>query len=62
MAFANHYKPFPNSFYNAFYTAFVIKPFQILSPVLISVSQENTIETSLTSKKCCLVKFCQVDA
>ena len=38
------------------------KPFQILSPVLISVSHGNTIETSLRSKKCHLAKFCKLDA
>ena len=45
-----------------FYKGFVIQPFQIHFPVLISSSRENTIETSLTSKKCCLAKFCKVDA
>ena len=40
----------------------MIKPFQILSPVLMTISHENTIETSLTSKKCRLAKFCKVDA
>ena len=29
---------------------------------LISISHENTTETSLTSKKCRLAKFCKVDA
>ena len=43
------------------YEAFVIKPFKILSPVLISISHENTIVTSLTAKKCHLAKFCKVD-
>ena len=67
IAFINHYKPFLKSFYkafiyNAFYKAPAIKPFQILSPVLTSISHENTIETSLTSKKCRLAKFCKVDA
>ena len=51
MAFTNHYKPFLKFSYKAF----VIKPFQILFPVLIG----NTIET-LTSKKCCVAKFCKV--
>ena len=55
-------KHFLKSFYNAFYKAFVIKPFPILSPVLTSISHENTIETSLTSKKCHPAKFCKVDA
>ena len=50
------------SFYNAFYKAFVIKLFQILSPVLIFISHDNTIETSLISTKCRLSKFCKVDA
>ena len=44
------------------YEAFVIKPFKILSPVLISISHENTIVTSLTATKCHLAKFCKVDA
>ena len=39
-----------------------MKPFPILSPVLISISHENTIETSLTSKKSRLAKFCKEDA
>ena len=55
-------KKFSKSFYNAFYKASLIKPFPILSLVLISISHENTIETSLTSKKCRLAKFCKVDA
>ena len=38
------------------------KPFQIISPVLISISHGNTIETSLTSRKCRLAKFCKLDA
>ena len=54
----NYYKPFLKSFYKAF----EIKSFQILSPFLISISHENTIETSLISKKCRLAKFCKVDA
>ena len=29
---------------------------------LISISRENTIETSLASKNCRLAKFCKVDA
>ena len=41
---------------------FVIKPFQILSPVFISISHENTIEIPLTSKKCRLAKFFKEDA
>ena len=45
-----------------FYKAFVIKPFHILSPILRSISHKNTIDTSLTSKKCHLAKFCKVDA
>ena len=45
-----------------FCKAFLIKPFPILSPVLISISHENTVETLLTSKKCRLAKFCKVDA
>ena len=53
---------FLKSFYNAFYKAFLITPFTILSPVLISISHEDTIETSLTSKKCRLANFCKVDA
>ena len=40
----------------------MIKSFQILSPVLMLICHENTIETSLTSKKCCVAKFCKVDA
>ena len=51
MAFTNHYKPFLKFSYKAF----VIKTFQILSPVLIG----NAIE-KLTSKKCCVAKFCKV--
>ena len=70
IAFINHYKPFLILFiklYNAFYKAFIIKPFQILSPVLISIFHEdtiheNTIETSLTLEKCRQAKFCMVDA
>ena len=30
--------------------------------MLSPVSHENTTETSLTSKKCCLAKFCKVDS
>ena len=45
-----------------FYKAFVIKPFQILSPVLISISSENIIEIPLTSKKRRQAKSCLVDA
>ena len=44
------------------YKSFVITPFQILSPVLMCISHENTIETSLTSKKGRLAKFCKVEA
>ena len=44
------------------YKASVIKPFQILSSVLIFTSHENTIQTSLTSKKSRLAKFCKVEA
>ena len=66
IAFIHHYKPFLKtflkSFYNTFYKAFLIKPFPILSPVLISIPHENTIETSLTSEKCRQAKFCKVDA
>ena len=39
----------------------MIKFFQILSPVLMLISHENTIETSLTLKKRCVAKFCKVD-
>ena len=39
-----------------------IKLFQILSPILISISHENRIETSLASKKCRLAKIIKVDA
>ena len=39
-----------------------MKPFQIVSPVLISISHESTIETSLTSKKFRLAKFCKAYA
>ena len=45
-----------------FYKSFEITPFQILSPVLMCISHENTIETSLTSKKGRLAKFCKVEA
>ena len=38
-----------------------IKHFQRLSPVLIFISHENTLETLLTLKKCRLAKFCKVD-
>ena len=34
----------------------------MLSPVVMLISHENTIETSLTSKKYRLAKFCKVDA
>ena len=50
------------NFYKAFYKAFVIKPFQILSPVLKSISRENIIEIPLTSQKRRQTKFCLVDA
>ena len=53
---------FLQCFYKVFYKAFVNKPFQILSLVLISISHENTIETSLSLKKCHLAKFCKIDA
>ena len=59
IAFINYYKPFLKSFFKAF----IIKPFQILSPVLIYIFRENRYQaTSLTSKKCRLAKFCKVDA
>ena len=46
----------------AFYKAFVIKPFQILSSVLTSISRENIIEIPLTSKKRRQAKSGWVDA
>ena len=36
--------------------------FQILSLILTPISQEDTIEIFLTSRKCCLVKLWKVDA
>ena len=48
--------------YKSFYKAFVFKSFQILSPVLISISHENTIEIPLTSEKRHQAKFCLVHA
>ena len=56
-----------SSFYEAFIKhlrsfAKLIKPFQILFPVLTSTSHENTIEIPLTSKKRRQAKLCLVDA
>ena len=42
--------------------AFVFKTFRLVSPVLTSLSHENTIETSLKSKKYRLAKYYKVDA
>ena len=42
--------------------AFEFKPSQIVSPVLTTISYENTIGSMLTSTKCLRVKFCLVDA
>ena len=53
---------FYKAFYKLFYKAFAIKPFQILSPVLTSISRENIIEIPLTSKKRRQAKFWMVDA
>ena len=51
------------NFYKAFYKAFVIKPFQIYSPpILTFISRENIIEIPLTSEKRRQAKFCSVDA
>ena len=52
----------PRKINTPFYKAFVIKPFQILCPVLTSISRENIIEIPLTSKKRQQAKFCLVDA
>ena len=40
--------------------AFVFKPFQIVSPILTSISHENAAGIPLTSKKYHLAKFCKV--
>ena len=40
---------------------YINKPFQILSPVSISISCKNITEVLLISKKCCQAKFCLVD-
>ena len=42
--------------------AFAFELFYFISPVLKSLSRENKIEASLTSKKCRLAKLCKVDA
>ena len=41
---------------------FAFKTFHTVCLVLTSLSHENTIETSLMSKRCCLAKFDKVDA
>ena len=53
---------FHNAFIKFFNKAFVIKLFQVLSPILTSISRENIIEIPLTLKKHCQAKFCLVDA
>ena len=45
-----------------FIKLFLVELFSMFSPVLISISHENAIETSLASEKCYLAKFCDVDA
>ena len=40
--------------------AFVFKPFQIVSPILTSISHENAAGIPLTSKKYHLANFCKV--
>ena len=42
--------------------AFAFKPSQIVSPILTTISYENTIGIMLTSTKCLRAKFCLVDA
>ena len=54
-----HHFPFEPGYVTNY---FAIEPFQILSPVLRSISHENTIKISLRSKKCNIAKFCKVDA
>ena len=44
-----------------FLPAFVFKTFHLVFPILTPLSRENIIETLLTSKECCLAKFCKVD-
>ena len=61
----NFYKAFINflsSFDKAFHKPFEIKPIQIHSPVLTTISRENIIETQLTLKKRRQAKFCLVGA
>ena len=47
---------------DSFLQNFCNKPFQILSPILTSISSENIIEIPLTSKKRRQAKFYLVDA